>query len=168
MTKVRAPLTFENALTKAAGVLGWAAVATLCGQKERTVRNWSDPDTGAGVTLAAALKIDTAYVAAGGQDGPPFGLCYNLHIELVESGHRAGAAAIVEAAARASKESGEAVAATLLASSPAATLADIAIAERELEESICAQTGALSAIRAAREQHGVTSADRGKQDVSEA
>ena len=58
MTKVRSPLTFELALTKVAAVIGWPRVAEVCGQAERTVRNWSDVDTSARVNMDAALRLD--------------------------------------------------------------------------------------------------------------
>ena len=51
------------------------------------------------------------------------------------------------AAAAAAKEGGEAVSWAIRASRPDATEADYAAAEREIEEAIEANTGALAAIR---------------------
>jgi hypothetical protein len=149
MTKVRAPLTFENALTKVAAVIGWEEVARITGQAERTVRNWSEPDTTAAISLEAALKLDVALHAAGGE-GFPFFRCYATRLDADSLAACPGREELIASAATASRESGEAVAASLLATRPSATQADLAIAERELEESIEAKTNLLAAVRARR------------------
>ena len=59
-------------------------------------------------------------------------------------------AALIASAASSAKETGEAIAAVLAAATPKATLADFAIGERELEESIGALTNSLAALRARR------------------
>lgn len=147
MTKLRPPLTFENALTKVAAVLGWPKTAEIVGQAERTVRNWSEPDTTARISLDAAKRLDVAYQAAGG-DGAPFLQCYATQVSAELLAVHADRHDLVAGAARASKESGEAIAATLAAAHPAATAADIAIAEREIEEAIEAKTSILARVRA--------------------
>lgn len=149
MTKRRAPLTFELALTKIAGVIGWAKVAEIVGQAERTVRNWSDPDTSAGITLDAALKLDVAYAAAGG-DGAPMHQCFTTRLKADTADACATVEALSRCAATAAKESGEANAALFAVTRPGATDADFAIAERELEESISASTNTLATLRAGR------------------
>jgi hypothetical protein len=55
MTKIRKPLTFENALTTVASHIGWKETARIVGRSENTVRNWSDNDIGTGIPLEAAL-----------------------------------------------------------------------------------------------------------------
>lgn len=149
MTKARAPITFENALTKIAGRIGWAEVARICGVKERAARNWSEPDTLSSLRLAQALALDIAFLAAGG-DHAPMLLVFatRVNVGLIES--TADRHALIVGAARAARESGEAVAATLTASRPDATLAEIVIAEREIEQSIEAKTGLLSLFRGLR------------------
>ncbi len=149
MTKQRPPLTFENALTTVASLLGWPEVARICGQSERCVRNWSDQDTSAGIKLDAALELDRAYEEAGG-DGAPFLLCYSIRLEADLLAARPGRKALSEATALAAKEGGEAIAAAIAAARPGASMTDVALAERELEESISAQTNALAALRAGR------------------
>jgi hypothetical protein len=149
MTKRRAALTFENALTQVAGHIGWQRTAEIVGTAERTVRNWSDPDTSASITLAAALKLDEEFHKAGGQ-GTPFLLCYATLLEAVKIATSPELAALIASAAKSARESGEAVSAMLGAATPTATIADFAIAERELEEAINAQTNALAAVRARR------------------
>jgi hypothetical protein len=149
MTKRRGAWTFENALSQIAGHIGWARVSEIVGQAERTVRNWSDPDTTASITLKAALKLDEEFHNAGG-NGTPFLLCYATQLEAAKIASSPELAALIASAASSAKESGEAVAAMLSAATPTATLADFAIAERELEEAVTAQTNALAALRARR------------------
>lgn len=149
MTKRRPPLTFENALTKTAGAIGWAEVARIVGQAERTVRRWSEPDTTSCISLEAAFRLDLAVLAAGG-DEAPFLLCYATRVDTESLASLSGREALIAAAAAAASESGQAIAAALTAASPNASEADIAIAERELEESIAAKHKLLAAVRAAR------------------
>lgn len=151
MTKVRQPLTFESALTTIAGRIGWPDVARICGHAERTVRNWSDPDTTAKMTLEAAFELDLAFRQAGGQDAP-FLLCYatRLQAEVVEMS--ADREKLVAAAAQVAKEAGDALAASLAAARPTATQADFILAEREIEESIVAKTNMLTMIRTLAKQ----------------
>jgi hypothetical protein len=150
VTKLRAPLTFENALTRAAATLGWARVAEICGQAERTVRNWSEPDTTARITLEASLELDVACLAAGGEEAPFF-RCYATRLDLESLAACPGREQLLASAARAARESGEAVAASLTASHPSAGRPDYAIAERELEEAISAYTNLLAALKARRQ-----------------
>lgn len=149
MTKRRHAITFENALSKVAGHIGWAKVAEICSQAERTVRNWSDPDTTSKISLDAALRLDVEYHKAGG-DGAPFLLCYATSVDAARLAAAPGLEALVAAAAKAAKESGEAVAAALHAARANADRGDFAIAEREIEESLDALTNSLAALRARR------------------
>lgn len=147
MTKLRAPLTFENALTKVAGHIGWPRVALICGQAERTVRNWSEPDTTAAITLEAALQLDKSFHIAGG-DGTPFLYCYATRLEAEKMAASPELAALIASAAQSARETGEAVEAMLGAASPTATRADFAIARREIEESLVALNNALAVLMA--------------------
>lgn len=149
MTKRRAALTFENALTKVAGQIGWPQVARICGVAERTVRDWSDPDTSAAINLDAALKLDVAFHLGGGE-GAPFLVCYATRVEAESLAASPGREALLACIAKVALESGEAVAATLSAALPNASHTHFAIAERELEESIATQTHALAALRLRR------------------
>ncbi|TMJ19005.1 MAG: hypothetical protein E6G92_04115 [Alphaproteobacteria bacterium] len=149
MTKRRAPLTFELALTKIAGVIGWQVAAEIVGQSERAVRNWSDPDAAAGIRLDAALKLDVAYRSAGG-DGFPLLQCYSLRLEADTAEACADLALLNHKIAKAAREGGEAIAAVIAAAQPGATDSALAIAEAELEESIAASTDTLATLRAGR------------------
>lgn len=150
MTKVRHPLTVELALTRIAGLITWEAVAEIAAQAPRTLRKWSDPDEGPKaaeqISLDLATRLDVAYRKAGGE-GSPLLQCLSTRIELDLLGACVDCTAIARTAARAVKESGEAISAAIKASLPGATDADRGIAERQLEESIAAQTEALAAVR---------------------
>jgi len=154
MTKLRYPLTYDLALTRVAGALGWPRVAAILHVAERTARDWSEPDTEPGVadrlTPANMEQLDIEYQQAGGQ-GTPFLECYAARLKSRLADALGTAEAISAAAARFAKEHGEAIAATIDAARPNAGDADFASAERELEEAINAGTVTLSAIRNRRE-----------------
>jgi hypothetical protein len=159
MTKRRAPLTFELALTNVAGLIGWDRAAEIVGQSERTVRNWSDPDAAAGIRLDAALRLDVAYRVAGG-DSAPLLSCYALRLNADTALAGADLAALNAKIARAAREHGEAISFSIAAAQPGASDSDLARAELELQESIDASTGTLAAIRA--ERAAALQADAGK------
>ena len=151
MTKLRDPLTFELAITRIAGLIGWKRCGEILSVAERTIRNWSDPDTAAAISLDKALLLDEAYARAGGE-GSPLLECYALRLEVCLADHGATAAAITRLAAAAAKEGGEAIAALIEAAQAGDDDKLFAIAERELEESIAAKNAALSCVRAARKR----------------
>lgn len=142
MTKVRPPLTIHNAITRVAGLIGWDAAARAVEQAPRTVYNWSDPDTPAEIPLWAAIKLDAAFIAAGGE-GQPIHDCYQIQLEIAVADACGCIDALAEQAAIAAKESGEAVAALVRASRRGASRADRAIAARETEEAIAALKSTL-------------------------
>ena len=146
MTKRRAALTYELALTKVAGLIGWPRCAEILAVAERTVRNWSDPDAAANIRMDAAEALDVAWQQGGG-NGAPFLEVYATRLKAALVDCLGSAEAIADAAAAAAKEGGEAVSWAIRASRPDATEADYAAAEREIEEAIEANTGALAAIR---------------------
>lgn len=147
MTKQRDALTFENALARIAGRIGWGEVARICKVKERAARNWSDPDTSSAVRLEQALALDLAFLAAGGK-GPPLLYCYADRLEIALLDVAVDRHELVAGVAVAARENGEALAASLAAARPGASRADFAIAEREIEEAITAKKTILTSIRA--------------------
>lgn len=139
MTKARHPLTFHRALTRVAGMIGWDGAAEECGVADRTVRNWSDPDADAEISLRDALRLDIAYQRAGGRGAPLFE-CYALRLETEGVPVHADADDLVSASASTAKEAGEAVSALIHASRRSASMADRRDARREAEEAIVALT----------------------------
>ena len=135
MTKLRAPLSFEDGITRIAGLLGWGPAAQVIGQRERCLRNYSDPDTSPTISLADALKLDLAYRLAGGEGAPMFD-SYALQIDVATRQIDASADELARRTAVAAKEGGEAIASLIAANRPGATAAERAIAAREVREGL--------------------------------
>lgn len=135
MTKLRPPLSFEQALTVVAGHLGWSEAAELIGKKERTVRDYGDPDVATSITIDDAYTLDRAYQAAGGE-GAPFHQCYTFRLGAEAAVPGLDPAALSRLAASAAIEGGQAIAALIAASRPDASPADIVIAKREVEQAM--------------------------------
>jgi hypothetical protein len=135
VTKRPLPLTFDAALARIAGHLrgGWAEMAQVAERKERTVRNWGDPDTPEDVPAGAMLKLDLAYQAAGGQGAPLFE-AYANQLDLAEAARFADRHELLARAERLIREGGEGHAALVRACQPRATERDRANAFRELSE----------------------------------
>jgi hypothetical protein len=144
MTKLRPPLSFDQAVTRIAGLLGWEACGALVGRSARAVRAWSDPDADAAPSIEQALILDVAYRAAGGEGAPIFEV-YAAKLDL-DAQAATASRALPDLAATAAKENGEALAALTLASQPGAPLAVRAVAKREVEEGIKALGQALLAL----------------------
>jgi hypothetical protein len=78
MTQARIPDTFTDAMANIIVVIGAgeaARIATEVARRspayaERTMYDWSHPDTGSLPTLRQALAFDAAYQAAGGEGAP--------------------------------------------------------------------------------------------------
>lgn len=142
MTKRRDPLTYHRALTKIAAVIGWDHCGAICGVTEKSVRNWSDPDVDAEIRLIDAERLDRACLAANGST--PFLEVYGLRLDV--AAHQSAALDVAEMAAAAAKETGEAVAALVLAANADASPAKIREARKQLEEAIHALTEGLAAL----------------------
>ncbi len=141
MTKRREPLTFHRALTVVAASIGWDRCAMITGRTERQVRNWSDPDADSEISILDACRVDRAYLSAGG-DHAPFHQVYTALLDISAADHDAD---LVNAAAKAAKESGEAVSAFI----DAATSRDPAKrrrAKKEGEEALAAIASSLAAL----------------------
>jgi hypothetical protein len=149
MTKVRPALSFEAAIAKVAGHIGWVVVAQICNRSERTVRSWSEVEIPGAITMDAALALDAAYAAAGG-DGAPFLRCYALRLQADTIAAQASTDELARKTVAAIKEGGEAHAALVAATRPGATAADRAIAEKEVVEAVDALTNTLATLRAGR------------------
>jgi len=149
MTKLRPPLSFEAAIAKIAGVIGWDDVARHARRSERTVRAWSEIEIAAAVTMEAALALDAAYTAAGG-DGAPLLACYALRLRADSVALAACTEELARKTVTVIKEGGEAHAALVAATRPGASTAERAIAEKEVVEAMDALTNTLAILRAGR------------------
>lgn len=145
MTKRRVPASFQDAVATIGGFLTYPVAAEAVGKAERTVRNWSDPDTGALPTIEDAFRLDAAFIAAGGGD-PPMLAAYAMRLERSALAS-ADAAAIAASMKLAAKESGEAMAALVDAAQPGATEIARQLAAREaLEASEAFKTAAQKLV----------------------
>jgi hypothetical protein len=151
MTKTRPPHSFEMAVTRVAGRLGFdrcAAVLSAAGAgnvAERTVRAWSDPGVPALPSLDQALILDLEFRRDGGGEAPILA----VFARLLDAGLEPSPdqQQLARAGARAAVEAGQAVAAILTASQPGATRQVLAVAEHEIEEAQVAFGDALAHLR---------------------
>jgi len=119
LTLAREPLSFPRAITKIAAVIDYPDMARVIGRSESLTRKWSHPARKAFPTLAQAVAIDGAYVAAGG-DGTPLLEAYAQQLDVAIGREIACQLALSAAVAVAAKEFGEAVAASLAVARPGA------------------------------------------------
>jgi len=133
MTKRRAPLTFDLALIRIIDLIGWEAAAQACNRAQRTVQNWTNPDTPEACPIDCAERLDLAYQAAGGEGAPMFE-CYATRLETGRAEVFADQVALSRHAERIAKEGGEAISAIIRASRDGATEEDRREALRETEE----------------------------------
>lgn len=151
MTKLRPPLSIEDALDRVAGVVRWERIAELAGREARTVRRWGDPDelpaAADAISLGLARKLDAAYRGAGGE-GSPLLQCLALQLDLEIAAETADDRALGRLTGAVAKEAGEAVAAAIAAAAPGSCHRTRANAELQLQECSAAITNALAALRA--------------------
>ena len=159
MSKLRPPLSFEQAMHRIAGVVTWDGMASALGLTESAVRKKGDPDCPGSLSYEEAHRLDLAYHVAGG-DGFPLHEAYALRLQISISESMASAADLVRAAGKAAKESGEAIEAILAASEPGASAFTREAARREGEEAIQALTSAVGKIGAGPVAADVGGAER--------
>ena len=134
--KPRRALTPYRALHEIADLLGWDGCASVLGKSESMVRKWADPDAEREISYQAAMRLDTAYMRAGGTR-PPLFECYAARLDL-DGGDDGDLATMMEAVSTAAKEAGEAVSAAIDSVSRASDPSARARAVIETEEGIAA------------------------------
>lgn len=145
MTKPRRPLTAHRALTRIADRLGWDGCAEALGLSDWSIRKWADPDAGREISFRNAIRLDAAYLRAGGETAPLLE-CYAARVDLMTEG-AAVAGCLLGITARAAKEAGDAVAAALASAARAQDAALRARAEVEALEGIEALQSLLFRLR---------------------
>lgn len=148
MTKRRDPLTFHRALTVVAAQIGWDRCAMITGRSERQVRNWSDPDADSEISILDANRLDKAFLAAGGEHAP-FQQVYNALLDIATADQDT---CLVQAAATAAKESGEAISAMIEAAG-SNDPAKRRRAREEGEQALAAIANGLAALDAQERGH---------------
>ncbi|GAA3708353.1 hypothetical protein GCM10022268_17100 [Sphingomonas cynarae] len=139
MTKLRHPLTIENALYLVLGHITVERAAEVTGREASYLRSLSDPDSRYRLCIEDALKLDLAYAQAGG-DGAPLYETYGLLLGAARADRFACEAEIARHTVDVIREGGEAHAALVALSIPGATEADRRNAAREVEQAAAALT----------------------------
>jgi hypothetical protein len=142
MTKLTAPASFEQAIARIAGELGWDEAAAVIGKKGRTLRDYGDSDVQYGISLEDAYKLDCAYRAAGG-DGLPILQTYQMRLKVEAATPGDDPEVLAHLASIAAKETGEALGHLIAATRPGATPADLALAKRETVQAVTALSNTL-------------------------
>lgn len=137
MTKLRAPLSIDDALARIAGQVpgGWAAMAAHVSYHERTVRSWGDAEREEQINLSAAIALDLLFQRHGGVGQP----LYEAYGHLLGTGAAQAFAdqfAILRSGAEFVHENGEAEEAVLRLALPDADEDDRRIAVKELMDCI--------------------------------
>jgi hypothetical protein len=108
-------------------------MAVVANRQPATVRSWMDPDRAEQVSLEAAIELDLAFRAHGGEGSPLFE-AYGAALDLASGARFAEGYRLLDHAHGVAKEGGEAIAAIIAAARPGATAADLRAAEREAAE----------------------------------
>lgn len=145
MTKRREPFTVHRALTTVASRLGWDGCAAICGVGERTMRYWSDPDAQTEIRLIDAMRLDRAFIEAGG-DHAPFHQCYSLRLDMDALEGAAPVTSLSTLVAASAKETGEAVSALIGACAQTSDLHARRKALTEVEDAIRELTACAAAL----------------------
>lgn len=151
MTKRREAMTYEATVTLIADAIGWERAASICGVTERSVRNWSDPDSPIQIRLMDAEKLDKAYILAGG-DHAPFGRL--MASRLAASDAPANLPPLPEVAAKAARACGASVATLIAIAHGSRDRAKHRQFLHETEEALGALMTAISVLDAQAEQEG--------------
>lgn len=149
MTKLRKPLTIEQALDKAIGDLTMDGAVEATGRKASYLRALTDPEKRETLTVVDLVKLDTAHIA---QDGTaPLLDAVTTIIKSVRASVFTDAAMLGDHVVAVMKENAEAECALFEASRPGADDAAWAKAERELAEALPKGNAVLAFIRQVRE-----------------
>ena len=143
MTKLREPLTYQHTLMTIARLIGWDRCAAICGVRSvETVRLWSDPDCETEIRMIDAERLDRAFIEYGG-DHAPFHRLHALRLDIAD--REAAAHCLAELAGTAARETGEAIAALIMAKSTtdARTLRQ---ARKEVHEAVDILLDGLAAL----------------------
>lgn len=136
MTKVRAPLSIDEALARIAGqVGGWGAMAKAVGYEERTVRKWGDEDAEGEINVKAMIVLDRLHQQHGGTGFP----LYDAYGRLLGASLQANFSDKFELLRRligVAKETGDAEAALIRYALPDSSEAERTSALREVVEAL--------------------------------
>lgn len=146
MTKVRPPLTIENALFRVLGAIGVERAREVTDRSEDYLRALSDPDTRYRLTCDDAWKLDLEHHTVTG-DGYPIFETLGLMLAAEGAERFASHVELARTAVHVIKEGGEAHAALVGISVPGADPVQLRDTLRELEESAHATTKAIGLVK---------------------
>ncbi|WBQ17831.1 hypothetical protein [Sphingobium yanoikuyae] len=146
MTKVRAPLSFSFAITTAIGLLGWDAAGRITRRANRTLRHWSESDKKGTPTLDQAIALDRAFIEAGGGFAPILE-SYARQLDVALAPSMACHAALGEDIAAVSRETADAIGASIQIIQPGASPTAVHRAIAETEEAGVRLTRLLGRLR---------------------
>lgn len=149
MTKRRAPLSIHAALIRVVGQLprDWDEAAEITGYKPGTLRAYADPERREELPVTAAIALDLAYLAHGGEGTPIFD-AYAQKLDLAELAQFADRIELHRKVVDVVREGGEAHAALVRACQPDASPADRDRAAREAGEAYAELGRVLSLLTA--------------------
>lgn len=148
MTKVRPPVTMENALRLALGRLEIEEAATITGRRPAYLQNCTDEAKAEQLTVKDLRLLDLAHRDRFGGGFPLFEALGRL-LEADAAERFADHAAIGVATATVATEAGEAVAAMVLASQAGSGAPALENALRQLEEADASVDNAIPILRQA-------------------
>ena len=149
MTKRRAPLSIHAALIRVVGQLprDWDEAAEITGKQAGTLRAYADPERREELPVTAAIALDLAYLANGG-DGTPIFDAYAQKLDLAELAQFADRIELHRKVVDVVREGGEAHAALVRACQPEATASDRDRAAHEASQAYAELGRVLSLLTA--------------------
>jgi len=141
-------MSIEAALARIAGQLegSWAEMAEICNRAPATVYAWGNANMGDSIPMDCAIKLDIAYMRAGGI-GAPIKSVYDLKVDCANRMAFADQAELASLTGKHIKESAEATIAQLACHQPGATSNDLRTAIRETQEAAEATLNTLAALK---------------------
>lgn len=112
--KPREPLTHYAAILQIISVLGWDGAADAIAKDETAVRKYSDPQAARAISFPDAVRLEVAYINAGGI-GTPFKTVLEARIRAATENKIISVGSFQEILSNLIRENGEALAAIVLA-----------------------------------------------------
>lgn len=157
MTKLRAPLSFAQAIKRIGGVVEFKDCAALVGRSVRAVQLWSEDDRDGCPTLEQAFALDLAYRKAGGE-GAPILESYAAQLDVAIADELACRTRLIAIIGDTAQECGEAYKHALVVAMPGATPAEVHRAITETEEAAGRITALLRSLTRFLKPAGVAGA----------
>lgn len=148
MTKLRPPLTVEDAINRVIGDMTIDAAAAATGRSPHYLRALSDPDKREQLTVVDLIKLDTAHSEAGGAGAPLYETVGRI-LKATTATYFSDASAIAAILPEVLREDADAHIALAAAMLPGASDRQLLDTLRELEESHIKTGEALVIVRGA-------------------